>query len=216
LRATNTDVEGFIGALDVNAPAWDRSTDTAVVLGAGGASRAVICGLIERGLKTIHVVNRTAAKAAAARDRFGSAVHPATWNDVPRLLNGTKLLINACSLGMKGQPELKIDLSPMAKDAVVADIVYVPLRTKLLEAAPQRGFRTSDGLDMLLHQAVRGFTLWFGKKPEVTKELREILAADVAKSTDASGHPGTRASADPGPRRRLPPHAAGLARIQSA
>jgi shikimate dehydrogenase len=183
LRATNTDVEGFIGALDVNAPGWDRSTDTAVVLGAGGASRAVICGLTERGLKTIHVVNRTAAKAAAARDRFGSAVHPATWEDVPRLLNGTKLLINACSLGMKGQPELKIDLSPMAKDAVVADIVYVPLRTKLLEAAQQRGFKTSDGLDMLLHQAVRGFTLWFGKKPEVTKELREMLAADVMKST---------------------------------
>jgi shikimate dehydrogenase len=183
LRATNTDVEGFIGALDVNAPGWDRSTDTAVVLGAGGASRAVICGLIERGLKTIHVVNRTAAKAAAARDRFGSAVHPATWNDVPRLLNGTKLLINACSLGMKGQPELKIGLSPMAKYAVVADIVYVPLRTKLLEAAQQRGFKTSDGLDMLLHQAVRGFTLWFGKKPEVTKELREMLAADVMKST---------------------------------
>jgi len=183
LRATNTDVEGFIGALDVNAPGWDRSTDTAVVLGAGGASRAVICGLIERGMKTIHVVNRTAAKAAAAKERFGSAVHPATWGDVPRLLSGAKLLINACSLGMKGQPELKIDLSPMAKDAVVADIVYVPLKTKLLEAAQQRGFKTSDGLDMLLYQAVRGFTLWFGKKPEVTKELREMLAADVMKST---------------------------------
>ena len=183
LRATNTDVEGFIGALDVNAPGWDRSTDTAVVLGAGGASRAVICGLIERGMKTIHVVNRTAAKAAAAKERFGSAVHPATWDDVPRLLGGAKLLINACSLGMKGQPELKIDLSPMAKDAVVADIVYVPLKTKLLEAAQQRGFKTSDGLDMLLYQAVRGFTLWFGKKPEVTKELREMLAADVMKST---------------------------------
>jgi shikimate dehydrogenase len=183
LRATNTDVEGFIGALDVNAPGWGRSTDTAVVLGAGGASRAVICGLIERGIKTIHVVNRTAAKAAAAKERFGSAVHPATWEDVPHLLDGAKLLINACSLGMKGQPELKIDLSPMAKDAVVADIVYVPLKTKLLEAAAERGFRTSDGLDMLLYQAVRGFTLWFGKKPEVTKELRNMLAADVMKST---------------------------------
>lgn len=183
LRATNTDVEGFIGALDVNAPGWDRSTDTAVVLGAGGASRAVICGLIERGVKTIHVVNRTAAKAAAAKERFGSAVSPATWEEVPRLLNGAKLLINASSLGMKGQPELKIDLSPMAKDAVVADIVYVPLKTKLLEAAQQRGFKTSDGLDMLLYQAVRGFTLWFGKKPEVTKELRDMLAADVLKST---------------------------------
>lgn len=183
LRATNTDVEGFIGALDVNAPGWDRSTDTAIVLGAGGASRAVICGLIERGIKTIHVVNRTAAKANAAKERFGAAVHPAIWEDVPRLLNGARLLINASSLGMKGQPELKIDLSPMAKDAVVADIVYVPLKTKLLEAAQQRGFKTSDGLDMLLYQAVRGFTLWFGKKPEVTKELRDMLAADVMKST---------------------------------
>jgi shikimate dehydrogenase len=183
LRATNTDVEGFIGALDVNAPGWDRSTDTAIVLGAGGASRAVICGLSERGIKTIHVVNRTAAKAAAAKERFGAAVHPATWEDVPRLLNGARLLINASSLGMKGQPELKIDLSPMAKDAVVADIVYVPLKTKLLEMAAARGFKTSDGLDMLLYQAVRGFTLWFGKKPEVTKELRDMLAADVMKST---------------------------------
>jgi len=183
LRSTNTDVEGFIGALDANAPGWDRITDTAVVLGAGGASRAVIYGLIERGIKTIDVVNRTPAKAEAAKTRFGSAVHPATWDDVPRLLKGAKLLINASSLGMKGQPELKIDLSPMAKDAVVADIVYVPLKTKLLEAAQQRGFRTSDGLDMLLYQAVRGFTLWFGIKPEVTKELREMLAADVMKST---------------------------------
>ena len=183
LRSTNTDVEGFIGALDANAPGWDRSTDTAVVLGAGGASRAVVFGLIERGIKTIHVVNRTAAKAEATKARFGSAVHPATWDDVPRLLKGAKLLINASSLGMKGQPELKIDLSPMAADAVVADIVYVPLKTKLLEAAAQRGFKTSDGLDMLLHQAVRGFTLWFGVKPEVTKELRDMLAADVMKSS---------------------------------
>jgi len=183
LRSTNTDVEGFIGALDANAPGWDRSTDTAVVLGAGGASRAVVFGLIERGIKTIHVVNRTAAKAEAAKARFGSAVHPATWEDVPRLLKGAKLLINASSLGMKGQPELKIDLSPMAANAVVADIVYVPLKTKLLEAAAQRGFKTSDGLDMLLYQAVRGFTLWFGIKPEVTKELRDMLAADVMKST---------------------------------
>ena len=183
VRSTNTDVEGFIGALDANAPGWDRSTDTAVVLGAGGASRAVVFGLIERGIQTIHVVNRTAAKAEAAKARFGSAVHPATWEDVPRLLNGAKLLINASSLGMKGQPELKIDLSPMAKGAVVADIVYVPLKTKLLEAAEQRGFKTSDGLDMLLHQAVRGFTLWFGIKPEVTKELRDMLAADVMKSS---------------------------------
>jgi shikimate dehydrogenase len=183
LRSTNTDVEGFIGALDANAPGWDRMTDTAVVLGAGGASRAVICGLIERGMKTIHVVNRTLAKAEASRERFGPAVHPATWEDVPRLLAGAKLLVNATSLGMKGQPELKIDLAPMAKDAVVCDIIYVPLPTKLLEDARRRGFRTSDGLDMLLYQAVRGFNLWFGITPEVTQELREMLAADIMRSS---------------------------------
>ncbi|HXF54571.1 MAG TPA: shikimate dehydrogenase [Hyphomicrobiaceae bacterium] len=183
LRSTNTDVEGFIGALDANAPGWDRSTDSAVVLGAGGASRAVVFGLLERGIKTVHVVNRTAEKAAAVRQRFGDRVHPARWEDLPRLLQGAKLLVNATSLGMKGQPELNIDLAPLAKDAVVADIVYVPLKTKLLEAAERRGLRTSDGLDMLLYQAVRGFTLWFGVKPEVTRELREMLAADVMKSS---------------------------------
>ncbi|HEY1244917.1 MAG TPA: shikimate dehydrogenase [Hyphomicrobiaceae bacterium] len=183
LRSTNTDVEGFIGALDANAPGWDRTTDTAVVLGAGGGSRAVIHGLIERGLKTVHVVNRTRDKAEASKERFGAAVHPATWEDVPRLLAGARLLVNATSLGMKGHPELKIDLSPMAREAVVADIVYVPLKTGLLAAAEQRGFRTSDGLDMLLYQAVRGFNLWFGIKPEVTRELREMLAADVMKSS---------------------------------
>jgi shikimate dehydrogenase len=183
LRSTNTDVEGFIGALDANAPGWDSMTDTAVVLGAGGASRAVIYGLIERGIKTIHLVNRTAAKSEAARERFGPAVHPATWEDVPRLLEGARLLVNATSLGMKGQPELTIDLSPMANDAVVSDIIYVPLPTRLLEDARQRGFKTSDGLDMLLYQAVRGFNLWFGVKPEVTQELREMLAADVMKGS---------------------------------
>jgi shikimate dehydrogenase len=183
LRSTNTDVEGFIAALDANAPGWDRMTDTAVVLGAGGASRAVICGLIERGLKTIHVVNRTREKAEASRERFGPAVHPAPWEDVPRLLKGARLLVNATSLGMKGQPELRIDLSPMAEGAVVSDIIYVPLPTKLLQDARQRGFKTSDGLDMLLYQAVRGFHLWFGMKPDVTIELRDMLAADVMKSS---------------------------------
>jgi shikimate dehydrogenase len=183
LRSTNTDVEGFIGALDANALGWDRNTDSAVVLGAGGASRAVIFGLLERGLKTLHVVNRTAAKSEAARERFGTSVHPARWEDLPQLLKGAKLLVNATSLGMKGQPELKIDLTPMARDGVVADIVYVPLKTKLLEAAQHRGLKTSDGLDMLLYQAVRGFNLWFGIKPEVTRELREMLAADVMKSS---------------------------------
>lgn len=182
LRSTNTDVEGFIGALDAAAPGWDKRTDSAVVLGAGGAGRAVVYGLIERGLETIHVVNRTYDKAVAFRERFGPSVHPARWEDVPKLLEGARLLANATSLGMKGQPELDIDLSPMAADAVVSDIIYVPLKTRLLAQAEARGFKTSNGLDMLLYQAVRGFELWFGVRPEVTKELRDLLVADILKS----------------------------------
>jgi shikimate dehydrogenase len=181
LRSTNTDVEGFIGALDASAPGWDKRTEKAVVLGAGGAGRAVVYGLIERGLKTIHVANRTYEKAVAFRERFGPSVHPARWEDVPRLLDGAQLLANSTSLGMNGQPELEIDLSPMANEAVVSDIVYIPLKTKLLAAAEQRGFKTSNGLDMLLYQAVRGFHLWFGVKPEVTTELRDLLVADILK-----------------------------------
>ena len=151
--------------------------------------------------------------------RFGSAVHPATWDDVPRLLNGAKLLINACSLGMKGQPELKIDLSPMAKDAVVADIVYVPLRTKLLEAAQQRGFKTSDGLDMLLHQARARLHSLVRQEAGGRKELRDDAGRRRhGNRPDASGHPGIarQRSIQWTQAADTPPHAAGLARIQSA
>lgn len=179
LRSTNTDVEGFIGALDAAAPGWDKRADSAVVLGAGGAGRAVIYGLIERGVERIHVVNRSYDKAVALRARFGDAVEPARWDDLPALLDGASLLVNSTSLGMKGQPELNIDLSTMAADAVVADIVYVPLKTPLLAAAEARGMATSNGLDMLLHQAVTGFELWFGVRPEVTRELYDLLAADI-------------------------------------
>ena len=182
LRSTNTDVEGFIEALDAAAPAWDERAESAVVLGAGGAGRAIVYGLIERGINTIHVVNRTLEKAQHFRDRFGATVHPAHWSVLPRLLEGSKLLVNATSLGMQGQPELTIDLSPLAPDAVVSDIVYVPLKTPLLIAAEQRGLVTSNGLDMLLHQAVRGFELWFGVRPEVTTELFDMLSADIAKA----------------------------------
>lgn len=182
LRSTNTDVEGFIEALDAAAPAWDERTESAVVLGAGGAGRAIVYGLIERGISTIHVVNRTLEKAQHFRDRFGATVHPAHWSVLPRLLEGSQLLVNATSLGMQGQPELTIDLSTLAPDAVVSDIVYVPLKTPLLIAAEQRGLATSNGLDMLLHQAVRGFELWFGVRPEVTTELFDMLSADIAKT----------------------------------
>ncbi len=179
LRSTNTDVEGFIGALDQCAPGWDKRTKTAVVLGAGGAGRAVVFGLVERGIETIHVVNRTYDKAVEFVSRFGPTIKPAHWSDLPALLKKTDLLANSTPLGMKGQLPLEIDISVMRDGAIVSDIIYVPLKTELLKAAEARGFATSNGLDMLLHQAVRGFTEWFGVKPQVTKEQRDMLVADL-------------------------------------
>lgn len=181
LKSTNTDVEGFIGALDAMAPGWDREATSAVLLGAGGAGRAIAYGFLDRGLRTIHVVNRTRARAEEMRARFGSAIQPAGWEDLPRLLRETRLLANSTSVGMVGKDAVDIDLSPMPEGSIVADAVNVPLVTPLLDAAQRRGFRTSNGLEMLLHQAVRGFELWFGVRPEVTAELRDLIAADIPR-----------------------------------
>lgn len=181
LRSTNSDVEGFIGSLDASAPGWDRDLEAAVVLGAGGAALGIVYGFLERGIPRIHVVNRTPARAEALRERFGSAIRPTRWDELPRVLEGARLLANATSLGMEGNPPLEIDLGPLADDAVVGDAVYVPLKTGLLRAAERRGLRTSDGLGMLLYQAGRGFSKWFGVFPEVTPELRALLEAELLR-----------------------------------
>jgi shikimate dehydrogenase len=181
LLSTNTDVEGFTANLDASVPGWDGALGDAVVLGAGGSARAVIHGLIERGVGRIHVVNRNLDRAEALRERFGAAVQPARWTALPHLLPRTGLLVNTTSLGMTGQPPLEIDLGPLPVDAAVADLVYAPLQTPLLTAARARGHATADGLGMLLHQAVRGFFLWFGVRPEVTPELRDLVEADLLK-----------------------------------
>jgi len=178
LRSTNTDVEGFISNLDASAPGWDR-TPHAVVLGAGGSSRAVVFGLLERGIQRIALANRSIERARALADLFGERVVPIAWTDAPAALPGAGLLVNTTSLGMKGQPSLDLDLEPLPADATVADLVYVPLETELLSEARARGLRTADGLGMLLHQAVRGFELWFGARPEVTSELRALVEADL-------------------------------------
>lgn len=181
LRSTNTDVEGFTANLDAGAPGWDSHPSEAVVLGAGGGARAVVCGLIERGFTRINVVNRSLGRAEQLRDRFGDAIHPYHWSALPHLLARASLLVNATSLGMTGQPELDIDLSPLHPDTVVTDLVYVPLQTPLVAAAQARGLPSVDGLGMLLHQAVRGFSLWFGVQPEVTAELRAVVEADIGR-----------------------------------
>ena len=180
LRSTNTDIEGVIDNLDACAPGWAAGAD-ALVLGAGGSSRAVVFGLIERGLKRIHLANRSVERARALADQFGAQVLPVSWSAIADLLPRMDLLVNATSLGMQGQPALEIDVGLLPSHAVVADLVYVPLETSLLASARARGLNTADGLGMLLHQAVRGFELWFGQRPQVTAELRALVEADLKK-----------------------------------
>jgi len=180
LRSTNTDIEGFINNLDACTPGWDKASD-ALVLGAGGASRAVVFGLLERGIKRVHLANRTFDRARALADQFGD-VHPIAWEAIGEVLPRAGLLVNTTSLGMHGQPALAIDVGLLPPAAVVADLVYVPLETPLLAAARGRGLQVADGLGMLLHQAVRGFELWFGQRPQVTSELRALVEADLGKA----------------------------------
>ena len=180
LRSTNTDVEGFLANLDVAAPGWDRGLETAVVLGAGGGARAVVFALLQREVGRVYVINRTRERAQALKKKFGARVHLAGWNETTGLLGGAGILVNTTTLGMVGQPSLEINLRCPAS-LVVADLVYAPLETGLLASARARGLRTADGLGMLLHQAVRGFQLWFGVRPEVTPELRAMVEADLLK-----------------------------------
>ncbi len=128
----------------------------------------------------MHLANRTVARAQALAERFGAQVVPLPWEEVGDMLPRAGLLVNTTSLGMKGQPPLAVDVARLPAGATVADLVYVPLETGLLKAARARGLKTADGLGMLLHQAVRGFELWFGRRPQVTPELRALVEADLA------------------------------------
>ena len=182
LRSTNTDVEGFLNNLDACAPGWDRNLSKVVVLGAGGAARAVIYGLLTRGAERIVIINRTATRATALRERLGDRLQLADWSDLNGQLGAAALLVNTTTLGMHNQPALTVDVGKLPGHAVVADLVYVPLITPLIKAAQACGLRTADGLGMLLHQAVDGFALWFGKRPEVTPQLRAVIEADLGTS----------------------------------
>lgn len=179
IAASNTDGFGFIEALRAGAPGFDARRGPAVVLGAGGSARAVVQALVEAGTPEIRVVNRSAERAEKLAEALDAALRISDWRAVPRALEGAALLVNTTNLGMKGQPPLEIDLSPLPKSAVVNDIVYVPLETPLLRAARTRGHPAVDGLGMLLHQARAGFKAWFGRDPEVTDALRRHVAADL-------------------------------------
>ncbi|HVC53277.1 MAG TPA: shikimate dehydrogenase [Stellaceae bacterium] len=183
LEATNTDAFGFREHLRETAPEWQAETGPAVVLGAGGAARAVIAALAENRVDEIRLVNRTAGHAETlAHDLsgMGSRIGVLPWDRRDAALQGAGLLVNTTSLGMSGQPGLDLDLSALPRSAVVVDIVYVPLETPLLAAARRRGNRVVDGLGMLLHQGRPGFEAWFGAKAEVSPQLRTAILATLA------------------------------------
>lgn len=178
LHATNTDGIGFIANLDTQHPGWDRA-ERAVVLGAGGASRAILQSLRDRGISEIHVVNRTIDRARELVDRFGGPLEAHGMEALNALVDGAGLFVNTSSLGMDGAPAPHLPFHKMKSDGLVTDIVYVPLMTPFLLQAKEAGLATVDGLGMLLHQAAPGFEKWFGKKPEVTQELRQIVLDDI-------------------------------------
>jgi shikimate dehydrogenase len=176
-HATSTDGEGFLQNLLSNCPNFNPNGKNITILGAGGSAKAIIERLLREDVKSITVANRTFNRAAELASIFGPKIKPITPENPE--LQSTDLLINTTSQGMTGQPALLIDLSVLPKTAIVADIVYVPLKTKLLEQAETLGLQTVSGLGMLLHQAVRGFELWFGVKPEVSPELYNLIAHDI-------------------------------------
>lgn len=178
LLGRNTDAFGFLQNLDTGAPGWQAGDRPVCLLGAGGAARAMIVGLLERGVGGIRLSNRTRERVEALAAEFGAAIEPVPWERRSEALDGCGLLVNSTSLGMQGQPALDLPLDALPSDAVVNDAVYTPLRTDLLVRAEAGGRRTVDGLGMLLYQAVPGFEAWFGRRPDVTPALRAHVLSD--------------------------------------
>ncbi|MAF96159.1 MAG: shikimate dehydrogenase [Rhodospirillaceae bacterium] len=172
LAGSNTDGYGFMENLKSGAPEWTADNSTAVVLGAGGAARAIVAALLDAGVKELRLVNRTQSRAASLKDNIGGAITVVSWADRTAALEGAGLLVNTTTLGMTGEESLEIHLSLLPAEAIVTDIVYIPLTTPLLKNAAERGNPTVDGLGMLLYQARPGFHQWFGAEPAVTEALR--------------------------------------------
>jgi shikimate dehydrogenase len=177
LEGSNTDGYGFLAHLTASAPDYRPAEGPALLLGAGGAARAIAVALLDAGVPELRLANRNPRRAAELAAALGPAVTLVDWEDREEALADVALLVNSTTLGMAGQPALDIDLAALPRGAVVDDIVYVPLETPLLAAARARGNRVVDGIGMLLHQARPGFAAWFGVEPEVTAELRDIVLA---------------------------------------
>jgi shikimate dehydrogenase len=175
LSGTNTDVFGFAENLRDGAPGWRAAGTVAVVVGAGGAARAVAWALREAGAADVRVVNRTPGRAERLAADIGGPVRSVLWAEREAALDGAGLLVNTTTQGMEGQPALDLRLDALPRTALVNDIVYVPLTTPLLAEAARRGNPTVDGLGMLLHQARPGFAAWFGVEPTVTPALRRAV-----------------------------------------
>jgi shikimate dehydrogenase len=175
LQADNTDGAGFIENVKQYTPGWRADEGAALVLGAGGAARAIVCTLLAEGCPHIFLVNRTRSRADALHQHFGARVQVTDWTRIPDVLPDTAFLVNTTSLGMAGGQPLHFNLDNLYPRTVVADIVYNPLETDLLRDAAAIGCHVVDGLGMLLHQAAPGFERWFGKKPEVDDELRAVM-----------------------------------------
>ena len=172
LHGTNTDGFGFLENLKNGAPNFQPKQGTAVILGAGGAARAIVVALIDAGVPEIKLVNRTLGRADALADQIGGPITTVPWQNRTAVLADAALLVNTSTLGMQNQPPLDLNLAGLPKETLVTDIVYAPLETELLKAARLQGNATVDGLGMLLHQARPGFKSWFGIMPEVSAALR--------------------------------------------
>lgn len=177
LLGDNTDGFGFIENLKSDPAGWTGRGGHAVVLGAGGAARAICAALIDEGMNRISVINRSRDKAVRIAADFGSVIEPRPWTetDLSFALKSADLLVNTTALGMIGQPDLSVDMALLPDHATVTDIVYNPLQTAFLMDAAARGLRVVDGLGMLLHQGRPGFRAWFGLDPEVTDEVRTAV-----------------------------------------
>lgn len=179
LKGFNNDGFGYIQSLLDAKPDWRADAGPITVLGAGGAARAVVLSLADRGAKEIRLLNRTDAKAQALAEEFGAPVKAIPWSERHAALADVALLVNTTSQGMHGNPALDLDLDALPEHALVSDVIYVPLETPLLAAARQRGNPTVNGLGMLLNQARPAFHAWFGVMPEITPELRRAIEATL-------------------------------------
>ena len=175
IRADNTDGAGFIQNIKSQAPDWKGSNGPAVVLGAGGASRAIVSALLADGVPEVRLTNRTRHRAEMFKDQFGAKINVVEWARASDAMDGAATIVNTTSLGMTGNAPLRIKLDAAPPFALVNDIVYSPVNTDFLEQARSFGLRTVDGVGMLLHQAVPGFEYWFDTRPQVDDELRRIV-----------------------------------------